>query len=147
MTEDAPTLSALERMLCFDLYAANHAFARVYKPLLEPFGLTYPQYLVMVTLWSDAPLSVGDIGTRLGLNSNTLTPMIKRLEAAGFVVRARDGADERRVRVDLTKRGRAMATEAEHVPQCVAAATGMSHAELRALQLQLRKISGALDAG
>ena len=142
-----PPSAPLERMLCFDLYAANHAFARVYKPLLDPLGLTYPQYLVMLTLWAEAPLSVGEIGGRLGLSSNTLTPLIKRLETAGLVVRARDGADERRVRVDLTDRGRGLADRAAHVPHCVASATGMTHDELRALQLQLRRLSATLDAG
>ncbi|MGY9045905.1 hypothetical protein P775_02345 [Puniceibacterium antarcticum] len=140
--DQSPT--GLEHMLCYDLYAANHAFGRIYKPLLAPLGLTYPQYLAMLTLWAAAPLSVGEIGRRLGLDSNTLTPMLKRLEGMGLVQRRRDGADERRVSVDLTEAGRAQEAQAAHVPGCAAAATGLSMAELLALQLQLRKLRGAL---
>ncbi|SNR49540.1 MarR family winged helix-turn-helix transcriptional regulator [Puniceibacterium sediminis] len=144
MSRTDPETTGLEHMLCFDLYAANHAFGRMYKPLLEPLGLTYPQYLVMVTLWAAAPLSVGDIGQRLALESNTLTPLLKRLEAMGLVQRTRDSADERRVSVDLTDTGRAREAQAAHVPGCAAEATGLSLDELQALHQQLRKLRSGL---
>jgi len=114
------------------------------RPALDPLGLTYPQYLVMVTLWVQAPLSVGQIGRRLGLESNTLTPMLKRLEGMGLVRRDRDGADERRVSVDLTDAGRSMQARAAHVPGCASAATGMRHDEIQALRTQLRRLQTAL---
>ncbi|WP_372833595.1 MarR family winged helix-turn-helix transcriptional regulator [Puniceibacterium confluentis] len=126
--------------MCFDLYAANNAFGRVYTPLLEPLGLTYPQYLVMVTLWAESPLTVGQIGQRLGLDSNTLTPVLKRLEGRGLLQRLRDSTDERRVSVGLTAAGRAQQEQAAHVPDCAAAATGLSLSELHNLQVQLRKL-------
>ncbi|MFZ5963171.1 MarR family winged helix-turn-helix transcriptional regulator [Thalassococcus sp. BH17M4-6] len=144
MTDTRTGPVGLEQMICFDLYAANHAFGRVYQPLLEPLGLTYPQYLVMIQLWAEAPLRVGEIGQRLGLGSNTLTPLLKRLEAAGYVTRRRDTDDERRVSVDLTEAGRKLHATADHIPGCVARATGMTMAELRALQAQLRRLSAEL---
>jgi len=142
MTDTGPT--GLEQMLCFDIYAANHAFARVYKPLLDPLGLTYPQFLVMLVLWAEAPLSVGTIGKRLGLSSNTLTPLLKRLAQTGYVTRRRDGADERRVQVDLTDAGAALRDRADHVQQCATRATGMSLEDMQALQDQLQRLSAHL---
>src|SRR5690349_9051070 len=97
---------ALDRQLCFALYSASLAMTRLYKPLLEPLGLTYPQYLVMLALWEDAGHSVGSLGDRLALDSGTLTPLLKRLESMGLVDRVRDPADERRVLVHLTAAGR-----------------------------------------
>ncbi len=144
MTESPSEMTGFEHMMCFDLYSANHDFARVYKPLLDPLGLTYPQYLVMVTLWTGAPLSVGKIGQRLGLESNTLTPMLKRLEAIGLVRRSRDSLDERRVSVDLTESGRALEARAADVPNCASAATGLSLEEMRDLQIRLRKLQKGL---
>lgn len=144
MTDDPDNPTGLERMLCFDLYAANHAFARFYKPLLDPLGLTYPQYLVMVALWAQAPLSVGRIGQRLGLASNTLTPLLKRLALAGLVQRSRDTDDERRVTVSLTPPGLALRAQAESIPICVAQATGMTAEELEAMQDSLRRLNEAL---
>ena len=128
-------------MICFDLYAASQAFTRVYKPLLAPLGLTYPQYLVMLNLWSDAPLSVGEIGRRVSLESNTLTPLIKRLQEAGWVTRTRDPEDERRVVVALTDPGKALEAQAAHVPGCILEATGMPPTEIEALQGTLRGLT------
>lgn len=131
---------ALEQMLCFDLYSANHAFGRLYKPLLDPIGLTYPQYLVMVALWAENGLSVGEIGRKLGLESNTLTPLLKRLEASGLLTRSRDGLDERRVIVRLTREGTELSARARHVPGCVADASGLTAEEMRSLQETLRRL-------
>src|ERR1700751_3159022 len=97
----APILK-LDEFLCFEVYSANHAFNRVYQPLLDKLRLTYPQYLVMVLLWERDGQTVGELGARLSLESNTLTPLLKRLEALGHVKRSRDPADERQVRVQLT---------------------------------------------
>src|SRR5436190_22787125 len=103
---DQPLL--LGNQLCFAIYSTAHAFNRVYKPLLDALGLTYPQYLVMLILWEREGPSVSEIGERLHLDSGTLTPLLKRLEAAGLVRRARDPADERQVRIALTLKGRAL---------------------------------------
>src|SRR5918998_4135688 len=96
----------LGNQLCFAIYAAAHAFTGAYKPLLDPLGLTYPQYLVLLVLWEEEGLSVKEIGQRLHLDSGTLTPVLKRLEKAGFVRRRRDDQDERQVRVELADKGR-----------------------------------------
>ncbi|WP_246039808.1 MarR family winged helix-turn-helix transcriptional regulator [Sulfitobacter sabulilitoris] len=133
-------------MLCFDVYTLQQAFGRIYKPLLDPLGLTYPQYLVMVLLWQGHPVTVGQIGARLGLDSSTLTPVIKRLEKAGLVRRDRDAQDERRVLVTPTREGREMQRRAAAVPGCVAAATGMSEAHISALRDQIAGLRAALRA-
>jgi len=106
----------LDDFLCFAVYSANHAFNRVYKPILDRLNLTYPQYLAMVTLWAEDGVTVGQIGDRLLLETNTLTPLLKRLESAGLVRRVRDASDERQVRIHLTEKGRALRHEAEGVP-------------------------------
>lgn len=112
-------------MLCFALYSAAHAMQQAYTPLLEPLGLTYPQYLAMTALWGEDEQTVGALGKVLHLESNTLTPLIKRLEAQGLVERVRDAEDERRVLVRLTDKGRAMQSQAAHVPACILEATGL----------------------
>lgn len=112
-------------MLCFALYSAAHAMQQAYTPLLEPLGLTYPQYLAMTALWGEDEQTVGALGKVLHLESNTLTPLIKRLEAQGLVERVRDAEDERRVLVRLTDKGRAMQSQAAHVPTCILEATGL----------------------
>lgn len=114
-TSDDPLL--LDRQICFPIYAASNLLNRMYRPVLDKLGLTYPQYLVMLVLWEDEPQSVGDLGARLYLDSGTLTPLLKRLELAGFVKRRRDKADERRVLVGLTPRGRSLKTRAARVPE------------------------------
>ncbi len=129
---------ALDRQLCFALYASSLAMTKLYKPLLEPLGLTYPQYLVMLVLWERDGLAVGEIGERLALDSGTLTPLLKRLELAGLVLRLRDTGDERRVRVALSAAGRALRHRAEAVPQAIATASGCTLGELRDLTAQLQ---------
>ena len=118
---------ALDQQLCFALYAASLAMTKAYKPLLAPLGLTYPQYLVMLVLWEGDGLGVSQLGARLALDSGTLTPLLKRLEAQALVQRLRDASDERRVRLHLTASGRALRAQAMAVPQAIACAvTGSS---------------------
>lgn len=112
--EDDPLL--LDRQVCFPLYAATNLINRLYGPVLGGLGLTYPQYLVMLVLWEHEVQTVGALGARLYLDSGTLTPLLKRIEAAGLVARTRDPDDERRVLVTLTDRGRALRDRAVHVP-------------------------------
>ncbi len=116
--EDDPLL--LDRQVCFPLYAATNLLNRLYGPVLGKLGLTYPQYLVMLVLWEHQVQSVGELGARLYLDSGTLTPLLKRMEAAGFVTRARDPADERRVLVTLTADGKVLRERALHVPETMA---------------------------
>ena len=111
--------------LCFAIYSAGHAFNRVYKPLLDELGLTYPQYLVMIALWADDDQTVGEIGQKLFLESSTLTPLLKRLEALGYLTRKRDPEDERQVRLKLTDKGSAMRKKARDVTGCIGEATGL----------------------
>jgi len=127
-------------MLCFAVYAAGHAFNRVYKPLLHRLGLTYPQYLVMVALWNRDGQTVGELGDTLFLESSTLTPLLKRLEALGHVTRGRDPADERQVRVRLTRAGAALRTKARDIPACILERTGLSVRELDRLQTDITKL-------
>lgn len=138
-------LPGLEDFICFAVYAAGHAFNRVYKPLLDRLGLTYPQFLVMVALWQRDDRTVGALGEALSLESSTLTPLLKRLEATGRIARRRDPADERQVRVRLTEAGRALRQEAEAVPGCILAATGLEPDALMALQKQIVALTRALE--
>ena len=108
---------SLDRQVCFPLYAATNLLTRLYGPVLGELGLTYPQYLVMLVLWELEPQTVGDLGARLHLDSGTLTPLLKRMEAAGFVTRKRDPSDERRVLISLTQNGHRLRRRALHVPE------------------------------
>ncbi|WP_299843201.1 MarR family winged helix-turn-helix transcriptional regulator [uncultured Jannaschia sp.] len=134
----------LDAKLCFDVYATNLAFARLYAPLLEPHGLTYPQYLVLTLLWERDDRSMREIGETLYLRSNTLTPLLKRLAAAGYVERARSPNDERQVDVRLTQLGRDMRGRLAEVPDCVERATGLTEPEIRDLQRRLRNVRAHL---
>ncbi|HSI61353.1 MAG TPA: MarR family transcriptional regulator [Ideonella sp.] len=136
----APSWLALDQQLCFALYAASLAMTRLYKPLLEPLGLTYPQYLAMLVLWEADGISVSALGERLSLDSGTLTPLLKRLDATGLVQRLRDAADERRVLLQLTPAGRALKTRAESVPQQVSCAAGCDLQELSQLTQRLKTL-------
>lgn len=127
----------LSQFLCFSLYSANHAMHRVYKPLLQKLGLTYPQYLAMVALWEQDGQLVGEIGARLHLESNTVTPLLKRLESLGFVTRVRGDKDERQVRIRLTDKGKDLKRETGDFASCILAASGISMDELRDLQLRI----------
>jgi DNA-binding MarR family transcriptional regulator len=110
----------LDRQVCFPLYAASNLISRRYRPALTPLGLTYPQYLVMLVLWEHTPQTVGSLGEALYLDSGTLTPLLKRMEQAGLIRRARDPMDERRVLVALTRRGASLRSKALGVPQTLA---------------------------
>lgn len=111
----------LDRQICFPLYAASNLINRLYRPVLSKLGLTYPQYLVMLALWEQAPRTVGALGEALYLDSGTLTPLLKRMEQAGLLTRKRDPEDERRVQIDLTSEGRALRAEAQRVPETLTA--------------------------
>lgn len=142
----ADPLLRLDNQICFAVYSAAHAFNRVYKPLLDRLGLTYPQYLVMLSLWERDGIPVKDIGERLFLDSGTLTPLLKRLEAAGFVRRTRSTADERQVLIDLTPQGHALKEKARAVPQSILAASDCSVAELAALKSEILSLRDRLNA-
>lgn len=134
----------LDDQLCFAIYSAAHAMNRVYKPLLEPLGLTYPQYLVLLVLWQGDGIAVKDLGARLFLDSGTLTPLLKRMETAGLVARRRDSADERLVRVTLTPSGRALRDQAGAVQRAVVCASGLDPAVLSALHRDLTTLREGL---
>lgn len=139
---------ALDRQVCFALAVANRAVLAVYRPLLEPMGLTHPQYLVMLALWGDAPLSVKEIGRALQLDSPTLSPLLKRLESSGLITRTRSAADERQLIVELTDAGRALRTQAERIPGAVVQRLGVSLDELEELHSVLTRVNAAaLRAG
>lgn len=135
----------LDDFLCFALYSASHAFNRVYRPLLDRLGLTYPQYLAMVLLWERDGQKVGELGERLFLESNTLTPLLKRLEALGFITRRRDTQDERQVRVHLTEAGRALKGQALAIPGCILEASGLDLDEARRLTAEVAALRAALE--
>ena len=142
----ANSAQLLDNQLCFSLYAASLAMTKVYKPLLDTLGLTYPQYLVMLVLWEGDGLTVSALGERLSLDSGTLTPLLKRMEAAGWLARQRSGEDERRVHVVLTSSGRALQLRAAHIPGCVVAQSGLPLGEVVALNQQIRKLRAAMQS-
>ncbi|MDM0017499.1 MarR family winged helix-turn-helix transcriptional regulator [Variovorax saccharolyticus] len=139
-TLSSDDLLKLDNQLCFAVYSASLAMTRLYKPLLEKLGLTYPQYLVLLVLWERDGLTVSELGERLSLDSGTLTPLLKRLEANGLVARIRDVADERRVHVSLTAAGRKLKARAAQVPGCLLAASECSVPELVALTQQMQSL-------
>lgn len=140
----SPAQLHLDNQVCFALYSASLAMTKLYKPLLDAIGLTYPQYLVMLVLWEQDGITVSDLGERLFLNSGTLTPVLKRLETAGLITRLRDADDERRVRITLTANGRALRSQAEDIPPCVLQSSQCSLPELAALTSQLKHLRSSL---
>lgn len=142
---------ALDRQLCFALYATSLAMTKRYKPLLEPLGLTYPQYLAMLVLWECAGqgdgVYVSTLGQRLSLDSGTLTPLLKRLESLGYVERERDAADERRVRLRLTAAGTALKRQAHRIPQAIVDSSGCTLGELAELTTRLQSLRERLVSG
>ena len=130
----------LDNQLCFALYSASLAMTRVYKPLLDELGITYPQYLALLVLWEQDGLMVSELGDRLFLDSGTLTPLLKRLEASGFVSRQRAIDDERRVHVSLTPAGRALKVRAAAIPGCILSASQCSIPELITLTAEVRAL-------
>jgi len=142
----------LDQQLCFALYAASRAMIRAYAPLLEPLGLTYPQYLVLLVLWEEDGVPVKRLGERLMLDSATLTPLLKRLEQRGVIERRRDQDDERVVRIHLTDEGRALRVRARRIPTEIACRAGFDPKDGRAidevlrLREQLLELTDRLDA-
>ena len=136
----------LDHQICFSLHAASRAFGSVYRVVLKDLGLTYPQYLVMLVLWEHGELPVGRIGEHLRLDSGTLSPLLKRLEAAGMVRRERSHDDERSVTVRPTAEGAALRERAALVPRRIAAATGLSLDGINDLRARLDELTAALDA-
>ena len=143
---DEGDLLQLDRQVCFALSVAARAVVALYRPLLEPMGLTHPQYLVMLALWERSPRSVKDLAAALALDPGTLSPLLKRLEAGGLVTRARDRADERALAVELTAKGRALRAEAEKVPPAIVARLGIEIAELEDLHAALTRVIAAARA-
>lgn len=134
---EAENRLALDRQLCVALYSTSLAMTKLYRPLLEPLGLTYPQHVVMLVLWERDDLTLSELGERLLLDSGTLTPLPKRLESVGLLQRHRDAHDERRIRLTLMLAGRALRRRAEAVPELAASATGYDLAVLDGLTAQL----------
>ncbi len=134
----------LDQQLCFALYSTSLAMTKVYKPLLAPLGITYPQYLALLVLWERDGIAVGELGERLFLDSGTLTPLLKRMEGAGLLKRERAADDERRVIVSLTSEGRALRQKAKRVPVQLAQATHCDVAELASLTQRLQQLRSQL---
>lgn len=140
VAQPATDLLALNRQLCFALAIASRSVIGAYKPILEPMGLTHPQYLVMLALWENEPRSLSDLAAELRLEPATLSPLVKRLEAAGYVTRRRSIEDERHLAVRLTSLGRSLRDQAEHVPPQVITALGVDLDELTELQARLASV-------
>ncbi len=136
---------ALERQVCFALSIASRNVIAIYRPLLEPMGLTHPQYLVMLALWERTPLSVKELSGLLRLDPGTLSPLLKRLEAGGLITRGRDDRDERLLAVALTPKGRALRAEAEKIPPAIVARLGMEPGELQEMHASLTRLIAAAD--
>jgi DNA-binding MarR family transcriptional regulator len=139
----APDLLQLDRQVCFALAVASRNVIALYRPLLEPMGLTHPQYLVMLALWENSPLRVADLAARLSLEPATLSPLLKRLEASGMVVRGRDPLDDRALAVSLTRKGAAARQRAERIPPAIVDRLGMSIGELEAMRDSLTQLIAA----
>jgi DNA-binding MarR family transcriptional regulator len=146
MTPRTADLLKIDNFICFALYSAGHAMTRLYKPLLEPLGLTYPQFLVMVALWEKDDRTVGEIGDMLLLESSTLTPLLKRLEAAHLIRRTRDREDERVVRIQLTHEGAALKQKAEGIPEAIGCATGLTFPDIVKLTTDVKALRDQLVA-
>ena len=136
---------ALEQQVCFALSVAARSVVAVYRSLLEPMGLTHPQYLVMLALWQHAPLSGRDLSRLLQLDPGTLSPLLKRLEAAGYIRRERDAADERSLAVSLTAEGQALRAQAERIPPAIVQRLGLPLADLRHLHTALTEVIAAAN--
>ena len=136
-TPEPPNPLRLEHQLCFATHAAALALQKVYRPLLRPLGLTYPQYLALLVLWEEPEVTLGELGRRLLLDSGTLTPLVKRLEQAGWVMRRRDEADERRLLVSLTPAGRRLRDKARDIPACMLQTCGLQAQEAQRLKQRM----------
>ncbi|WP_448681896.1 MarR family winged helix-turn-helix transcriptional regulator [Pseudomonas nicosulfuronedens] len=148
MTQQDPTCEALklDNQLCFALYSTSLQMTKVYKPLLQELGLTYPQYIAMLVLWEEDGITVGEISSRMLTDPGSLTPLLKRLEAEGLITRTRSQADERVVQLRLTDKGRELRRQAESIPACILASSGLTLDSLRHLQEDLVDLRGHLQA-
>lgn len=144
--DDETGFISIDAQLCFALYSTLHALGRAYGPLLEPLGLTYPQYLVMLVLWEQDDVAVRTLGGRMHLDSGTLTPLLKRMETAGLVTRTRGTDDQRVVRITLTPTGRTMRDQARHIPDRVSCAMGREMPEVAVLRDDVIRLREALRA-
>lgn len=135
----------LDNQLCFPLYAASRELTRLYKPFLDPLGLTYPQYVTMMALWEHDAVRIGELGARLHLDSATLTPLLKRLEAHGYLNRTRSKDDERAVIITLTSEGQALRDRALDVPRCMASRINMTPEESYQLKVLLNRLLEAME--
>ncbi|MEV4222573.1 MarR family transcriptional regulator [Nonomuraea sp. NPDC049725] len=142
-TEEAADLLALDRQVCFALSIASRSVIALYRPLLQPMGLTHPQYLAMLALWQHEPLSVKELGELLQLDPGTMSPLLKRLQALGYIHRERNSQDERALVVTLTPAGRQLRAEAEKIPPAIVARLGMSLDELQNLHQALTRVIAA----
>jgi DNA-binding MarR family transcriptional regulator len=140
---DPEDLLALDRQVCFALAVASRSVIALYRPLLEPMGITHPQYLVMLALWEESPLSVKQLSGLLRLDPGTLSPLLKRLEAIGYLTRRRDRRDERALAVELTEEGHALREQALLVPPAIMARLGLSIEELKVLHRSLTQVIAA----
>lgn len=146
MTDPGDEALRLANQLCFDLYAASRAVTKAYRSLLEPLGLTYPQYVALLALWERGPQTIKELGAALQLDSGTLSPLLKRLEQAGIIRRERRASDEREVEISLTGAGAALRERAAGVPAALAGKVGLGAAEYFSLQSALRSLVGRLSA-
>ncbi|VVO82989.1 MarR family winged helix-turn-helix transcriptional regulator [Pseudomonas sp. B21128] len=147
MTTDRDTCDdlLLDNQACFALHSTSLMMTKVYKPMLQAIGLTYPQYLAMMVLWEKDGLTVGEISTRLLTDPGSLTPLLKRLEGEGLLSRTRSREDERVVIVELTSQGRALQDKAQSIPQCILGASGFSLERLQSLQAELQALRSHLQ--
>lgn len=146
MSTKTNAMLQLDNQLCFALYSTSLAMTKIYKPMLDEFGLTYPQYLAMLVLWEKDGLMVSELGRRLYLDSGTLTPLLKRLEASGFITRIRTVEDERRVHITLTPLGRKLKAKAGKIPACILSASQCSISEISDLTRQVQSLRQHLAA-
>jgi len=146
MSSDKNDPLRLDRQVCFPLYAASNLLNRLYRPILGKLGLTYPQYLVMLALWERSPQTVGSLGNILYLDSGTLTPLLKRMEAGGLLTRERDAEDSRRVLVQLTSEGRALRKRAVHVPKTLAKGLHLASTDIDGLRSSVQEMVQLLTA-
>ncbi|MEV7692798.1 MarR family transcriptional regulator [Microbacterium sp. NPDC089189] len=143
--DDSSERRVLDEMLCFSMYAASRATTQAYRRLLQPWGLTYPQYLVLVELWSRGPLSVRELGDDLALDSGTLSPLLRRMDAAGILTRRREQNDGRVVTVALTARGLALRNEMSSVPAELGRCMGVDLPAARAMVEDLRRLTDTVN--
>lgn len=146
MEHSQDELLRLENQICFPMYVASRMITRAYQPLLDEMGITYPQYLVLMTLWEKDEQTVNEIATTLYLNTNTITPLLKRMEKGGIVARTRSKQDERKVMITLTNEGKALKEKAYCIPEAILNSTGLSPENLGSLKKQIHTLIKQMEA-